>query len=124
MPSNSTGAEKAGSTTMNNDNAKAMLKNFMNYSSYSILLGYKENTGTPFIGFYGMSFKVTYTAVTYKALFPNIPLTYKMERDSNNNVEMWLFEDELNMSFEEIMKRRAKENRAMINPSDVTINSL
>lgn len=121
LPPGSTGGEVAGVATMNNQNAFNMMKYFMNTSTYSILLGYKESTNTPFIGLYGLDIDVTYTSVVYRATFPNIPSSYKMEMDKDGNVEMWLFEDELDLSFEEIMERRKKSNRAMVEPSKVNI---
>jgi hypothetical protein len=121
LPPNSAGAEVAGTTTMNNQNAVDMMKFFMNTSSYSILLGYRENSGTPFIGLYSMSMNVSYTSTVYRALFPNIPSTYKIERDGSNNAVLWLYKDELDMSFEEIMENRSRSNRRMVETAEVSI---
>lgn len=113
-----------GVVTMNSDYARSMFKNYMNTSDYSIMLGYRESTNTPFVGFYGMTFRITYTATITRALFKNIPSTYNIDRNSDGFVELWLYDDELELSFEEIMARREKENRTMVKTSDVQLISL
>lgn len=117
-----TNAEKYGTTTMNNDNAKAMLKEFLN-KDYSILLGYKESTGTPFIGLYALNMEITYTCNINKAIFSDMPMTLDLERNKDGNFEMWIFDDELDMSYEEIIKHRELLGRPMIKDKDVTLKT-
>lgn len=119
-----TSAERVGTTTMNNNNAKAMLKEWMNRTDYSILLGYKESSNTPFIGLYGLELEITYTSNLTRAIIPDVPMAYNVERNNSGNVEMWLYDNELDLSFTEIIKRRELLGIKMINDKDVIIGRL
>lgn len=116
-----TSAEQAGTTTMNNTNAKNMLKTWMNSTGYSILLGYKESSNTPYIGLYGLSLEITYTCNINKAIFVDVPTTYNVDRNNDGNVEMWIYDDELDLSYIEIIKRREALGRQRIKDKDVKI---
>ena len=118
-----TSAERVGTTTMNNDNAKAMLKEWMNGTGYSILLGYKESSKTPFIGLYGLELEITYTCNINKAIFSDMPMALDLERNDEGNYEMWIYDDELYMSYEEIIKHRERLGRPMIKDKDVIIET-
>lgn len=119
-----TSAEKEGTTTMNNDNAKSMLKTYMNSNNYSILLGYKESKNTPYIGLYGLELEITYTSRLTRAIIPDVPAVYNIERNDEGYAEMWLYDDELDLSYTEIIKRRQALGIKMVDNKDVIIKGL
>lgn len=117
-----------GTTTMNNANAKNMIKEFLN-GNYSILFGYKESTNTPYVGLYAFNMEVTYSCNIQKAIFSDIPMALNLKAhkglsiNENNHYEMWIYDDEVDMTYEEIMAHREALGREEIKDKDVIVET-
>lgn len=121
-----------GTTTFNNADAKKILKEWMQ-KDYSILLGYKDDATMSYVGLYSLILDITYTCKVSKAIFSkeqiskyrnyNIIEGYLKNNVSlynlKDNFEMFLYDDEIDLSIEEIIKNRLKLNRDFINPLNV-----
>ena len=115
-----TGKLSSGSTTFNNDNAKTILKNFLNGSYNSLLLGQKESKGD-YIAITDIELIITYTSNIASATF-NVEdsklLSSKYKRKKSHT--MFIYDNEIGLSFDEIMKRREENNIKDIKLEDVT----
>ena len=109
-----------GTTTFNNSNATNVLKEWMN-GNYSLLLGYKESKNTPYVALYDIQLEITYTSKLNRAIFVDVPYAYNLSRNKSGDVEMWIFDNEVDMTLDEILERRASNNIRMINDEDVII---
>lgn len=114
-----TGATSKGSTTFNSGNAKEMFKSFLNGTYKSLLLGQIENKGD-YIGVTAIDLTITYTSNVSSATFvvADTPaLASKYTRKKLHT--MYIYYDELNMTYDEIMEHRAKNNIKDIKASDI-----
>ena len=112
----------SGTTTFNNALAKRRLLDFLN-SGKKLVVGY-DNTGGDYVSISAFSISITYTYPTTYALFPkenNIELFNKVRSGSNEEqiislteenefLGLYLYEDELDMTFEQIVEHRLKNN--------------
>ena len=109
-----------GSTTFNNVNAKNEFKKFLNGSYNSILIGQKESKGD-YIGLSGVELTFTYTCKVAAASFASKDV--KVASCSNNDFDMLIYENEVGMSYDEIMEHRKLNNIEDINPNDVIFDN-
>lgn len=109
-----------GSTTFNNVNAKNEFKKFLNGSYNSILIGQKESKGD-YIGLSGIELTFTYTCKVAAASFASKDV--KVASCSNNDFDMLIYENEVGMSYDEIMEHRKLNNIQDINPNDVIFDN-
>ena len=112
---------KSGTTTFNNVQAKEVIKEWLNGNT-SLVLGYKEGTGE-YVGLNEITLKVTYTCKVLPAVFtvadsPMLASTYSRKKLH----EMYIYENEIGMTYEEIMEHRAKHNIKDIKAKDVINN--
>ena len=115
-----TGQQVKGTTTFNNDNAKTVFKNLLNGSYNSILLGQKESSGD-YISLTDIEITITYTANVSIATFsvedtPALKNKYKRKKLHS----MYIFDDELDMTYDEIIEHRAKNNIKDVKVEDIT----
>ena len=116
----STGQQVKGSTTFNNTNAKNEFKKFLNGSYGSLLLGYKEASGD-YIGLTALEINIVYSCKVSSATFrveDSKLLSSKYTRKKTH--EMFIYDNEIGLSYDEIMKKREKENIKDIKLSDVS----
>lgn len=106
-----------GSTTFNSTNAKSEFKKFLNGSYNSILLGAKESN-KDYISLTDIEITVNYTKNVAKATFitADIPA---LASTREKMIDMYIFEDEIGMSYEEIIEHRAKNNIKDIDEDEV-----
>lgn len=106
-----------GSTTFNNNNAKSEFKKFLNGSYNSILLGAKESN-KDYISLTDIEITVNYTKNVAKATFitADIPA---LASTREKLIDMYIYEDEIGMSYEEIMEHRAKNNIKDVDEDEV-----
>lgn len=117
---NGTGGQAKGSTTFNNTNAKDEFKKFLNGSYGSLLLGYKEASGD-YIGVTDLEINITYSCNVSSATFrveDSEILSSKYSRKKTH--EMLIYDNEIGLSYDEIIKKREKENIKDIKLSDVS----
>lgn len=112
-----------GSTTFNNDNAKSVFKSFLNGSYGSILIGQKESKGD-YIAVSDIELTFTYTCKVASATFSVKDSKALMNSRYRNQdtYEMLIYENELGLSYDEIMERRAINNIQDIDESQVIYN--
>lgn len=106
-----------GSTTFNNTNAKNEFKKFLNGAYGSILLGQKESTGD-YVGLSSIELTFTYTCNIASATFNTEDSTLLSNRRSDT-YSMFIYENEIGMSYEEIMENRRKNNIKDIKEEDI-----
>ena len=109
---------KEGTTTFNNAEARQVIKEWLNGNT-SLVLGYKETTGA-YVGLNAITLKVTYTCKAIQAVFavedsPTLASMYSRKRLH----EMYIYENEIGMTYEEIMEHRASNNIKDIKAKDV-----
>ena len=109
-----------GSTTFNNDNAKNEFKKFLNGSYGSILIGQKESTGD-YIGLSEIELTFTYTCKVAKATF-NTSDSPLLSHIRSNEYEMMIYENEVGLTYDEIVEKRLKNDIKDIKEEDVIFN--
>lgn len=113
---------KSGATTFNNAKAKEVIKEWLNGNT-SLMLGYKEGTGE-YVGLNAITLKVTYTCKALQAIFvvADSPLLASMYSRKKLH-EMYIYENEIGMTYEQIMEHRASNNIKDIKAKDVIIDN-
>ena len=110
-----------GSTTFNKANAKEEFKKFLNGSYNSILLGAKESN-KDYISLTDIELTITYTKNVAKATFVTAD-TPALASTRESLHDMYIFEDEVGMTYDEIMEHRKLNNIQDINPNDVIFDN-
>lgn len=112
----------SGTTTFNNYNAKYYIKELMKGTYNSILLGSIANK-SDYQSLTDLELTVTYTCKVLTATFmvKDEPMLASMYTRKKQH-QMYIYQDEVGMSYEEIMKHREKNNIKDIKSKDVNID--
>lgn len=106
-----------GATTFNSDSAKEFFKNFLNGSYNSILLGQKESKGN-YISLTDIEITTTYTCNIASATF-NTKDSVLLSNRREATYTMFIYDNEVGMSYDEIMENRRKNNIKDIKDEDI-----
>ena len=110
----------SGTTTFNNETAKNTLFTWLTSSNYSLLLAYRDAVKYNYVGVNALSLTITYSAKVASASFKvsDTPALAHM-RGKKEYYQMFIYDDEIDMTFEEIIEHRRKNGIKDIDENEV-----